>query len=254
MKFNLSAGLWLNFRTARSPKSFLNRTASRSLSPLKSASSYLPPSSEISFETSGRSEFSSANAPRNWPSIATKTALFSTRRASTRAAEAAHVREPSRIVRPATSPSTPQPGVSLKFATGSGALPSARAIRTELGCVDWRASDPIKSASRAVIGFAATNSTPRASAIVSVPVLSKTIVSTSAMRSMTSALFRKIFSRARIRCAVPCVSGAASASAHGHATISTETKALSAFDASAKIQNTAAASATPMTSRVKRLL
>ncbi len=47
------------------------------------------------------------------------------------------------------------------------------------------------------------------------------------MRSMTSALRRKIFSRASSRCTVPCVSGAASASAHGHATIKTEVNAFS---------------------------
>ena len=49
------------------------------------------------------------------------------------------------------------------------------------------------------------------------------------MRSTTSAFFKKIFRRARIRCAVPCVSGAASASAHGQATIRTEVKAFNAL-------------------------
>jgi hypothetical protein len=38
MKFNLSAGLWLNRKVVCSPNSFRNRAASRSLSPLNNAS------------------------------------------------------------------------------------------------------------------------------------------------------------------------------------------------------------------------
>ena len=61
------------------------------------------------------------------------------------------------------------------------------------------------------------------------------------MRSRTSAFLRKTCIRASSRCAVPSANGAASASAHGHATISTEVNALSPRPASpAATQNTAA--------------
>ena len=74
------------------------------------------------------------------------------------------------------------------------------------------------------------------------------------MRSITCALRRNTFLRASQRCAVPSVSGAASASAHGHATMSTDAKAFSATLASTNIQNPAAATATPTTIKVKRRL
>jgi len=89
---------------------------------------------------------------------------------------------------------------------------------------------------------------------VNVPVLSSTRVSTALIRSTTCALRRNAFSRARQRCAVPSVSGAANASAHGQATMSTDVNAFIARLASANNQNAADTNAMPMTPNVNRRL
>ena len=88
----------------------------------------------------------------------------------------------------------------------------------------------------------------------SVPVLSKTMESTCAMRSSTRAFPEKHWRRASIRCAVPSANGAASASAQGHATINTEVNAFSPRRIAAKHQNNAAPIAIAMTIYVKRRL
>ena len=98
------------------------------------------------------------------------------------------------------------------------------------------------------------NVTAPAPAAVSVPVLSNTTASTRASVSSTYGFFRKTLRRASTRCAVPKANGAASASAHGHATISTDVNAFSAIAGFTKAQNAAAPTAITITSLVNRWL
>jgi hypothetical protein len=246
MKFNLSAGLWLNFKMARSPKSFWNRAASRSLSPLNKR--------QFKFAAELRNQLRHFRPQRIFQSA--NAAQISVNRHADRAAEF-----PGRSFRASPGAAAfcqPRARAEQNFVPGDFAFDAATRRFLEIRApaaperqrfgnahgigmrrVPRERTDPVRffrrqfrTRFRTLKPALPQNSTPRASAQVSVPVLSKTMVSTPAMRSMTSAFFKKIFSRASSRCAVPCVSGAASASAHGQATIKTDVKAFKAFVAS----------------------
>ncbi len=128
----------------------------------------------------------------------------------------------------------PQPGVSEKDRTGRrGGSPCDRIRRCARRKDEWSAGPANKQAiSRRRSSGSPQNLIAPAPEAVSVPVLSKTTVSTRASVSMTAAFLRKTLRRARTRWAVPSAKGAARARAQGQATINTDTNEPSARDGS----------------------
>ena len=124
---------------------------------------------------------------------------------------------PSRASVPSITARTPRPGSSTAPSIGVR-LRASRATAVAKGCRLDKAS---RAATSNTSGLIAAAFSTRCSGIVSVPVLSKTTVSTSAKRSMASPELRMIPILKSVAEATTWTVGIASASAQGHVMIST---------------------------------
>ena len=107
---------------------------------------------------------------------------------------------------------------------------AARATAREAGCTDWRASRPARaSASAASMPAPGCRLRTAMPSRVSVPVLSKTRVSTPARASRPCRLRTSTPPRASVPAAVSMATGVASDSAQGQVTISTAAATISAW-------------------------
>ena len=232
--------------TSSMPTSAATARAARSLSPVSRtgrrprARRSAMASAEVAFGVSA-----TTSTARTSPSHAAAMAVRPRSSAVDRAASSSSVRVSDQSARrrgrpttrawPSTTPSTPRPSRLVKDST-RGSPPSrsraAPAIAWAIGCSLASSTAPTRrSASSSSVPATVCTSTRAIAPVVTVPVLSRTTVSTSRVDSRTSGPLMRMPSWAPRPVPTSSAVGVARPRAHGQAMISTDTAAVKAVAA-----------------------